>query len=175
MAQILHATLNQHRRDSGIPYESGVKIEDANYAITHDQGERKLEPLVCFCISAKRYALFNVGPTGEVVIRKASAHGLGHFLAPYEADDAPQSIPAPSVALDNIGLERWHHDLWHKIISAALAGHPDQVDLSYHPGLRRPGVSRYGATTPKLLGWFKRLNSGTPGVNTAIRSSRSTF
>ena len=99
-------------------------------------------------------------PSGEIIIRKASAHGLGHYLAPYDADDAPQSIPAPSVALNKIGVERWHYDLWHSVISAALDGHPDQVGLSYHLGLGGPAVSRYGATTPKLLSWFKQLNSG---------------
>ena len=62
--------------------------------------------------------------------------------------------------MDKIGVDRWHYDLWHKIIRAALDGHPDQVDLSYHSGLSKPAVSRYGATTPKLLGWFKQLNSG---------------
>jgi len=145
------------------PYEkkgSIFKIEDANYQIAGDSVGSNLEPLFCYCISSKRYVLFNVGPSGEVIIRKASAHGLGHYLAPYEADDAPQSIPAPSVALDKIGVDRWHYDLWHEIIRAALDGHPDQVDLSYHSGLSRPAVSRYGATTPKLLCWFKQLNSG---------------
>jgi DNA polymerase family B len=145
------------------PYEkkgSIFKIEDANYQIAGDSVGTNLEPLFCHCISSKRYVLFNVGPSGEVIIRKASAHGLGHYLAPYEADDAPQSIPAPSVALDKIGVDRWHYDLWHEIIRAALDGHPDQVDLSFHSGLSKPAVSRYGATTPKLLGWFKQLNSG---------------
>jgi hypothetical protein len=62
--------------------------------------------------------------------------------------------------LDKIGVDRWHYDLWHTVIGAALDGHPDQVDLSYHSGLGEPAVSRYGATTPKLLGWFKQRNSG---------------
>ena len=97
---------------------------------------------------------------GGAVFRRRRAHGLGHFLAPYEADDAPASIPAPSVALDEIGVDRWHYDLWHSILRAALDGHPDQVDLSYHSGLSKPAVSRYGATTPRLLGWFKQLNRG---------------
>ena len=79
---------------------------------------------------------------------------------PMRPIDAPRSIPAPSVDLTEIGVDRWHYDLWHRIISAALDGHPDQVDLSYHQGLRRPAVSRYGATTPKLLGWFQQLNRG---------------
>jgi len=143
------------------PYEkkgSIFKIEDANYPIPVSADGRKFEPLYCFCISAKRYALFNLGKSGEIIMRKASAHGLGQYLAPYEADDAPNSIPAPSVALDKIGVDRWHYDLWHSIIRAALDGHPDQVDLSYHDGLNRPAASRYGATTPALLNWFKRFN-----------------
>jgi hypothetical protein len=145
------------------PYEQKgpiFKIEEANYRITGDSVGSDLEPLFCYCISSKRYALFNVGPSGEGIIRKASAHGLGHYLAPYEPEDAPRSIPAPSVALDKIGVDRWHYDLWHTVITAALDEHFDQVDLSYHPGLSKPAVSRYGATTPKLLCWFKLHNSG---------------
>jgi transcriptional regulator with XRE-family HTH domain len=60
--------------------------------------------------------------------------------------------------LDEIGVERWQYDLWHQIIMAALDGHPDQVDLDYHPSLNQPAASRYGATTPKLLRWFKTYN-----------------
>ena len=145
------------------PYEkkgSIFKIEDANYPIGVSAGQPKFEPLYCFCISAKRYALFNVGKSGKIVVRKASAHGLGQYLAPYEADDAPNSIPAPMVDLDTIGVDRWHYDLWYKIIQAVLAGHPDQVDLSYHDALKLPAVSRYGATTPPLLKWFETFNSG---------------
>jgi DNA polymerase family B len=145
------------------PYEqkgSIFKIEEANYRIAGDSVGSDLGPLFCYCISSKRYVLFNVGPSGEVIIRKASAHGLGQYLAPYGAEDAPQSIPAPSVSLDKIGVDRWHYDLWHTVITAALGEHSDQVDLSFHPGLFKPAVSRYGATTPKLLGWFKLHNSG---------------
>jgi hypothetical protein len=136
------------------------KIEDANYLNTEDEEDSKLEPLYCYCISAKRYALFNIGPNGEVIIRKASAHGLGQYLPPYEANEAPTSIPTPSVKLGDIGVDRWHYDLWYKIVLAALDGHPDQVDLSYHDNLKRPAVSRYGATTPALLKWFDTFNSG---------------
>ena len=60
--------------------------------------------------------------------------------------------------LKKIGVERWQYDLWHQIIVAALEGHPDQVDLGYHPALDRLAASRYAATTPKLLGWFKTYN-----------------
>lgn len=71
-------------------------------------------------------------------------------------------MPAPSAPLDKIGVELWQHDLWWKIISAELSGNPDLVDLDYHPALRRPAVSRYAATTPKLLGWFKGFNRNRP-------------
>jgi hypothetical protein len=60
--------------------------------------------------------------------------------------------------LEKIGVDRWEYDLWHEIIRAALEGHPNQVDLSYHDALKRPAASRYGATTPALLNWFKRFN-----------------
>jgi hypothetical protein len=144
------------------PYEKKgpiFKIEDQNYPIAGSQGSSKIEPLYCYCISAKRHVLFNIGKAGEVIIRKATAHGLGQFLPPYEADDAPRSIPAPSVALDEIGDDRWQYDLWYRIIQAALDGRPDQVDLSYHDALKQPATSRYGATTPALLKWFETFNS----------------
>jgi hypothetical protein len=145
------------------PYEKKgpiFKIEDANHRIADDSDESVLEPLYALCISAKRYALFNIGEHGEIIIRKASAHGLGQYLPPYEDKDAPNSIPPPSVKLDDIGVESWQYDLWYKIIQAELDGHPDLVDLSYHDGLIQPAVSRYGATTPALLKWFETFNSG---------------
>jgi hypothetical protein len=114
--------------------------------------------LFCFAISAKRYALFNIDPDGRPVIRKASAHGLGHLRAPYPECDAPKSIPTPYMPLEKIGVERWQYDLWYQIIVAALDGHPDQVDFDYHPSLNQPAASRYSATTPKLLRWFKTYN-----------------
>ena len=144
------------------PYEkqgSIFKIEDANYPIAGNGGNPQFEPLYCYCISAKRYVLFNRGNAGEIIIRKASAHGLGQFLPPYDADDAPQSIPSPSVKLSEIGVERWHYDLWFKIVETALAGHSDQI-APYHDRLNRPATSRYGATTPALLKWFKQFNCG---------------
>lgn len=139
------------------PYDqkgSLFKIEDQNFRL---DGSGKLEPLHCFAISAKRYVLFN-HTDGEIVIRKASAHGLGHMLPPYSDADAPKSIPLPSLELSEIGVDRWQYDLWYKIIEAELDGHCAEVDFSYHPALNHPAASRYGATTPDLLGWFKRAN-----------------
>ena len=143
------------------PYEKKgplLKIEDNNYGI----GSEKITPLYSLAISSKRYVLFNLNDEGLPVIRKASAHGLGHLLDPYGEDDAPAGIPAPSVALSEIGVRRWQYDLWFKIIQAACSDTPAMVPLDYHPALRNPAVSRYAATTPQLLRWFKQYNVGRP-------------
>jgi hypothetical protein len=147
------------------PYEQKgplFKIEDANYRLEGDKQPRDLAPLYCLGISAKRYVLFNLDRHGGPVIRKASAHGLGHLLSPYREDEAPPHIPGPSVPLNIIGVERWQYDLWYQIIVAALEGHPDQADLDHHPALDRPAASRYAATTPPLLNWFKAHNRNRP-------------
>ena len=141
-----------------------LKIEDTNYAVKEGGVSSAFEPLYCFAISAKRYALFNLGADGQISIRKASGHGLGHLLPPYGEADAPECVPPPRAPLAEIGVERWQYDLWHQIIRAALEGHPDRVDLSYHPALALPAASRYGATTPKLLRWFAQHNANRPYV-----------
>jgi hypothetical protein len=77
------------------PYEKKgplFKIEDANYA-AGGSGLRR-----CFASRFRRsdtLCSITIG-RGHPVIRKASAHGLGHLLPPYQAEDAPRSIPAPA-------------------------------------------------------------------------------
>ena len=143
------------------PYEAKgplFKVEDVNYGV----GSKDLAPLYCYAISSKRYALFNLGADGEPILRKASAHGLGDKRGPYDEDHAPTSVPHPIVNLSDIGVDRWQHDLWHQIIKAALAGRFDVVPLDYHPGLQLPAMSRYAATTPEILNWFKTYNADRP-------------
>lgn len=140
--------LNPYRQPGSI-----LKMEDVNFG---KDGEHL--PLYGLAISAKRYALFNIDANNAPIIRKASAHGLGHFLAPYEAWEAPQTIPSPAFALREIGVERWQYDLWFKIIEAALAGKPDQVALDYHPALAAPALSRFGITSPYLERWMRPWN-----------------
>lgn len=65
------------------PYEHKgpvFKIEDDNYRIERGKVTDQLEHLYCLAISAKRYALFNLDERGRPILRKASAHGLGHLL-----------------------------------------------------------------------------------------------
>lgn len=140
------------------PYEFGgsiLKIEDVNGALNSDS----FEPLYCFAISSKRYALFNLGADGQPVMRKVSAHGLGHLRAPYGDADGPTDSPKPDKSVLKDGTARWHCDLWHRIVCAALAGKPDIVGRDYHPALSQPAVSRYAATSPDLLAWFKAHNA----------------
>lgn len=151
------------------PYSDGeplFKIEKENFAL--DDPTRH-EELFALAISAKRYVLFNRDASGEPIIRKALAHGLGHLLPPYRAADAPASIPAPKFDLKKAGLERWQYDVWYKIVKAALAGHPDEVELGDLPNMDRPAASRYSASTPTLLHWFDRFNQGRD-MNDRVRA-----
>ena len=69
-----------------------LKIEKVNY---QPGGSEVPEPLYCWAISSKRYALFNISADGKPIIRKCSAHGLGHLLPPYEDADAPARMLRP--------------------------------------------------------------------------------
>jgi hypothetical protein len=146
------APLNPYRKS-----ESILKLEGLNRGIS----SKKRESLYCFAISAKRYALFNI--TDHIpIIRKASAHGLGHLLDPYPESESPPEIPSPFVPLKDIGVRRWQYDFWYKIIEAALRCNPNCVPLDWHPALRRPAAIRYTASSPQLLNWVARWNDGKP-------------
>lgn len=138
------------------PYEekgSILQLEKTNFPETEINELSNLDPPLCFAISAKRYVLFNQGQDGEVTIRKASAHGLGHLLAPYGDPDKGKRI-------DRIGVELWQEDYWKAIIKAAYSDKPDIVDTTGLGGYDQPAASRYAATKPALLKWFQKYNSG---------------
>ncbi|MBL0924296.1 MAG: hypothetical protein IBJ12_07500 [Sphingomonadaceae bacterium] len=140
------------------PYDFGgsiLKIEPENYSLkTGDP-----EPLFCWAVSAKRYALFNLNNGNEPIMRKVSAHGLGHLRPPFNETNAPTDMSSPHHSVLGKGTSYWHVDLWWRIVKSALAGTPNQVPLDYHAAMLRPAFSRYGATSPDLLRWFKGYNS----------------
>lgn len=144
------------------PYDDDAalfKVEDENFQLTENGVNKKQHvPLYAYAISAKRYALFNLGEDGKPIIRKALAHGLGHLLPPYSDVDAPNDIPMPACDLRALGIHRWHHDLWYLIVEAALAEHPDEIDLDRLPNINGPAASKYAASSPKLLSWFSQFN-----------------
>lgn len=143
------------------PYAFGgsiLKIESENASLATSEPE----PLYCWAVSSKRYALFNLASDGRPVLRKVSAHGLGHLLPPYRADDPQADIPAPHESVLRSGVERWHCDLWFEIVSAGLGPKPDMPRLDFHRAMNAPAVSRYGATAPELLRWFAGFNANRP-------------
>jgi hypothetical protein len=139
------------------PYDfrgSVLKIESENDGLATGAPEA----LYCWAVSSKRYALFNLGTDGQPILRKVSAHGLGHLLPPYRGDNPPADIPAPEASVMRSGVERWHCDLWFEIVRAGLGPRPDMPRLDFHPAMNGPAVSRYGATAPELLRWFNGHN-----------------
>ena len=141
------------------PYDFGgsiLKNESENRSLATNQPE----PLYCWAVSSKRYALYNLDHNGKPIMRKVSAHGLGHLLPPYRADNAPIDTPAPPDSVLRDGVERWHCDLWYQIVVAGLGDKPDMPKLNFHPAMQYPAISRFGATAPELLRWFNGYNAG---------------
>jgi hypothetical protein len=114
----------------------------------------ELAPLYCLAISSKRYVLFNLDEQGQPIIRKASAHGLGHLMAPMKRRRI--------FLLLLCHCRRSASSAGNQIIRAVLDGHPEQADLNYHPALQLPAMSRYAVTTPALERWFKKHNATRP-------------
>jgi len=140
------------------PYEmkgSLLQLEKVNFPAGADQATDQLRPVSCLAISAKRYVLFDRDEAGEPIIRKASAHGLGHLLAPYPDPDKAERIK-------RIGVELWQEDLWRAIIKAHDAGRPDSPDFDRLPNFDLPAASRYAATNRAQLGWFDTYNEAAP-------------
>lgn len=136
------------------------KIEDENKRPVVGQTSEILEPLFCYAISAKRYALFNLDRQGKPIIRKASRHGLGHLLPPYQDNSVPDGFPPPATELED--LRRWQHDLWYRIVGAVLADRDGSTNPAAHVAFDRPVASPYHATTPVIWGWFDIYNHAHP-------------
>ncbi len=136
------------------PYEVKgpiLQLEKVNFPVGANGEMGQLRSVNCLAISAKRYVLFNRANDKAPAIRKASAHGLGHLVAPYKDDDRGKRI-------ERIGVELWQEDLWREIIGAYDAGHPDEVDYAGMRNFDEPAASRYAATNQPLLKWFARYN-----------------
>ena len=123
-----------------------LKIEDDNYSLTN---RKELEPLYCYAISSKRYALFNFDKDNNIKLRKVSAHGLGHLIAPYNNGKATLK-----------GVQQWQQDFWLEIIKAEVKNKIPNFNKLQNFNI--PAVSRYGATTPALLKWYDEYNKDKP-------------
>lgn len=140
------------------PYEGGgsiLEFEDQN--LDPITGEPR--DLYAYAISAKRYALFNWGEDGQPIIRKASAHGLGHLSAPYGKPDAKADGDEDA----ETGVKLWQEDFWRELVLDAARGDDDgEGEFVWRPELLAPAASRYAATTTTVLGWFSTFNRGLP-------------
>lgn len=139
-------------QDGAILPESILQSEKENFAREkNESGKKSLLPLFAYAVSAKRYALFNITDAGKVDLRKASAHGLGHLLPPYEAtDDWKKKSKA----------DFWQEDVWTKICQSENENPGETIHFMDDERLQVPAASRYSATTPALIRWFKDQNEG---------------
>ena len=117
--------LNPYGEDRSI-----LQLEKVNFPPGRDGDLQALDPPVCLAVSAKRYVLFN-RQNGSVVVRKASGHGLGHLMAPYDEPPAERRE-----RIERIGVPLWQEDLWKEIIRAADSDKPDETRFMEMPGFR---------------------------------------
>ncbi|WP_421935593.1 hypothetical protein [Phenylobacterium sp.] len=137
------------------PYDvkgSILQLEKYNYPEGQHGNEEVLRPLWCIAISAKRYALFDRDVDGAPVIRKGSAHGLGHMLPPYDDPDRTR--------MGRISVQLWQQDLWCEIIRAHDLGRPNRPDFSQLENIDGAAATRYAVTNQTMLAWFKGYNAG---------------
>ncbi len=147
-----------------VPYGFGgelLKVENENHALVDPRDpkrgvhHRKLEPLYCFAVSAKRYVLFNRAKRGTIIIRRPSEHGLGHLLSPTRRDE-----------------ETWIHQTWTAIVQGA-ATHGRSTKML--PFANTPALAQISISKPSVLKLFDSLNtradSGT-GKRTALPYAR---
>jgi hypothetical protein len=143
--------LNPYGEDNPI-----LQLEKVNFPPDKRNDLQALDPPFCLAISAKRYVLFN-RQNGGVAIRKASGHGLGHLMAPYDEPPAQRRE-----RIERIGVPLWQEDLWKEIIRAADSDKPDETRFMEMPAFDAPAASQYAATTPELLRWFDGYNERQP-------------
>jgi len=136
--------LNPYGRSDSI-----LQLEKVNFPLAAPTDIASLEPPLCLAVSAKRYVLFNRDGQGNPVIRKASGHGLGYLLPPYD-----EAAEAHRERIKRIGVPLWQEDVWKAIICAAEGPEPDRVPYSKLTNFAEPAASRYAASSPELLAWF---------------------
>jgi len=88
------------------------------------------------------------------VIRKASAHGLGHLIAPYDGKSKQDERES--------GVRLWQEDIWKAIIRSFRSSNPLELPLNWREELSHPAVSQYAAATPDRLDRFKDFNLDKP-------------
>jgi len=132
------------------PYEFGprsiLKIESVNYS----KGVQR--QLFGYAIAAKRYAFFAYTPNREMVIEKASAHGLG-FLYPPKRNET--------------GSQSWIEEAWNWILRKALA-----LPTCEPHWFGLPAMMSFTISTPEVL---KVLQLREKGLSYRKRTKPANF
>ncbi len=150
--------------------ESILELEDENFvpctcgkkhkSAKGCTGERR--QLYTYSIASKRYALFNLGSRGDVLlrgtvdgdeiedglkteVRKYSQHGLGAYEAPRDPETGKR-------------ISKWERDVWHDLITRAMGRAVDLPTWVHQPALTQVRIS-----TPEQLRWFDRYNRKASG------------
>jgi YHS domain-containing protein len=118
------------------------------------------EQAYAYCVASKRYALFSLQKSGDVVlralgdgddyalrnraaesdVRKYSEHGLGAYEAPCDP-------------ITGRRIEKLERAVWYYLINRAL-GRPVELPVwSYQPAL-----TQFRISTPEQLRWFEAYN-----------------
>ena len=143
--------LNPYGEDRSI-----LQLEKVNFPVGKEGKLDALDPPQCLAVSAKRYVLFN-RRDGGMVIRKASGHGLGHLMAPYDEPAAERRK-----RIERIGVPFGRRTYGRKSFAPLTSDQPDQTRFMEMPGFDAPAASQYAATTPELLRWFDGYNERQP-------------
>jgi hypothetical protein len=141
-----------------------LQLEKVNFPPGKDGDLATLDPPLCLAVSAKRYVLFN-RKDGQPIIRKASGHGLGHLLAPY--DEPPKERRA---RIKRIGVPLWQEDLWKEVIRAAESETPDQAHFLDMKGFDAPAASPYSDSCSLF-----RPSRAPKWLRTSLRLYRMSF
>ncbi|MFM9469663.1 DNA polymerase [Streptomyces scabiei] len=133
----------RQRFDSLSPYDPDVAgpipILKREYPESIDDPQ-----VYCYAISAKRYALYNVGDNGDIEIISNKEHGLGQYLNPED----------PRIR-DERGSREWVRDIWRYII---LTDAGRKVEEPYW--FSRPVMARVSVSTWSMYEALKKWNDG---------------
>ena len=103
-------------------------------------------PLYCYAVSAKRYVLFNV-VNGKIVVRKASAHGLGFLKKPFGGGITETTAP------------EWINELWIEKLN------PKREFKTRLPMMKAPAMSQLTLNTAFLYKQLKTYNQQCEPAN----------
>jgi hypothetical protein len=152
-----------------------LELEDENYTVCGQPNHaptcicrKERRQLFTYSIASKRYALFNLDRSGNVVlhgfatgedsehetprdgeldvtVRKYSEHGLGAYEAPRDPHTGTR-------------IGKWQRDVWRHLIARAMGRRVELPAWAYQGALTQIRIS-----TPEQLRWFDTYNCTANG------------